>query len=136
MIALLSIKPEFASRIFNGTKKFEYRKAIFKRNVTRVVVYASAPVSMVIGEFTVEGILHDKLENLWQETQNQSGISEDFFYDYFSERSAGYAIIIGQTLQYSSPYRLQESLGLQPPQSFLYLSCPIKPNVNNLTFEL
>ena len=136
MHALLSIKPEFASRIFDGTKKFEYRKLIFKQNVTRIVVYASAPVSMVIGEFTVEGILHDNLDNLWQETQAQAGISEDFFYNYFSERSSGYAIVIGQTLQYSSPYRLQESLGMHPPQSFLYLSCPLKPNSDNLALKL
>ena len=136
MIALLSIKPEFASRIFNGTKKFEYRKIIFKRNVTRVVVYASAPVSMVIGEFTVEGILHGELESLWQKTQQQSGISKDFFDNYFSQHSAGYAIVIGQTEQYSSPYRLQEALGLHPPQSFIYLTCPIKSNVNNLALEL
>lgn len=136
MIALLSIKPKFASLIFDGSKKFEYRKAIFKQNVTKVIVYATAPVSMVIGEFTVEGILHDELDSLWQETQNEAGISEDFFYSYFSERSAGYAIVIGQAVQYSSPYRLKETLGFHPPQSFVYLSCPIKSNKSNLTLGL
>ena len=75
MIALLSIKPKFASLIFDGSKKFEYRKAIFKQNVTKVIVYATAPVSMVIGEFTVEGILHDELDSLWQETQRTSFIA-------------------------------------------------------------
>ena len=29
MKVLLSIKPEFASKIFEGTKRFEYRKAHF-----------------------------------------------------------------------------------------------------------
>jgi len=135
MIALLSIKPEFASRIFDGTKKFEYRKIKFKQNVTRVVVYASAPISMVIGEFTVEGIIHDKLDDLWRETFEGAGISEEFFYDYFSNRPAGYAIIIGDTLEYSSPYKLQDTLGVRPPQSFLYLSCPVKISAYNLKFS-
>lgn len=30
MKVLLSIKPEFAERIFNGSKKYEFRKVIFK----------------------------------------------------------------------------------------------------------
>lgn len=136
MIALLSIKPEFASRIFDGTKKFEYRKIIFKQDVTRVVVYASAPVSMVIGEFNVERILHDKIDNLWQETQHESGISEAFFYAYFSKHSDGYAIVIGDVTQYIEPYKLQENLGFHPPQSFVYLSCPVKPNRTNLTLGM
>ena len=30
MKVVLSIKPEFANKIFDGTKKFEFRKSIFK----------------------------------------------------------------------------------------------------------
>ena len=30
MTVLLSIKPEFAEKIFDGTKKYEFRKSIFK----------------------------------------------------------------------------------------------------------
>ena len=30
MKVVLSIKPEFAFKIFDGTKQFEFRKAIFK----------------------------------------------------------------------------------------------------------
>ena len=52
MRVLLSIKPEFAEKIFAGTKKYEFRKSIFKNaNVKRIVVYASYPVQMVICEF-------------------------------------------------------------------------------------
>ena len=29
MKVVLSIKPQFANKIFDGTKKFEFRKAIF-----------------------------------------------------------------------------------------------------------
>lgn len=31
MKVLLSIKPEFANKIFEGTKRFEFRKSIFKK---------------------------------------------------------------------------------------------------------
>jgi len=126
MLVLLSIKPEFASLIFDGSKRFEYRKAIFKHTVTRVIVYASAPVSQVIGEFTVEGILCDEPNALWDRTKQDSGISEQFFNSYFSDRTKGYAIRIGETTEYSSPISLQDAYGVRPPQSFLYLSCPLK----------
>ena len=45
MIALLSLRPEFAERIFDGTKKYEYRKRVFVReDVDKVVVYATDPL--------------------------------------------------------------------------------------------
>ncbi len=51
MNAILSIKPEFVEEIKAGKKRYEYRKCIFKQPVEKVYVYASAPVSKVIGEF-------------------------------------------------------------------------------------
>ena len=54
MKVVLSIKPEFAFKIFDGSKKFEFRKAIFKNNnVKSIIVYASSPVQKVIGEFEI-----------------------------------------------------------------------------------
>ncbi len=60
MKVLLSIKPEFAFKIFNGTKKYEYRRTIFKKcEVTIVLVYATYPIQKVIGEFEIGEILHE-----------------------------------------------------------------------------
>ncbi len=51
----MSIKPEFAFKIFDGEKKFEFRKVIFKNpDIRTVVVYASSPVQQVIGEFEID----------------------------------------------------------------------------------
>ena len=50
MKVVLSIKPEFANKIFEGTKKYEFRRAIFKNpNIKKVVVYSSSPVKKIIG---------------------------------------------------------------------------------------
>lgn len=121
MTALLSIKPEFASLIFEGSKRFEYRRTIFRRDVTRVVVYASAPVSMVIGEFEVEGVLSDDIDDLWRTTKHASGITEQYFYGYFTAKETGYALQIGAARLYDTPLSIQEHYGVRPPQSFLYL---------------
>ena len=59
MKALLSIKPEFAEAIFNGKKRFEYRKVIFKEKVKYIQVYVTKPVGKIIGEFEIGEIVKD-----------------------------------------------------------------------------
>lgn len=122
MKLLLSIKPEFALRIFDGSKRFEYRRAIHKRSdVEKALVYASAPVSKVIGEFEIADILYDDPKQLWNQTSSFSGISEQAFFKYFSNISKGYAIGVKNRVSYKTPISL-ESLNISsPPQSFMYL---------------
>lgn len=123
MKVLLSIKPEFANKIFSGQKKFEYRRSIFKRsNIDTVIVYASAPIRKVIGEFKIEQILFEDIDILWEETKLQSGINEEYFYSYFTEREKGYAIQIKSTRKYPTPKNLNNAYGITPPQSFVYVN--------------
>lgn len=122
MKVLLSIKPEFADRIFNGTKHFEFRRNIFKENVTTVVVYASSPIQMVIGEFEIEEIISDTVINLWRKTKKYAGIDRDRLFEYFRDKEEGYAIKIRNTRKYEQPLCIREDFNLSPPQSFLYLN--------------
>lgn len=128
MKVVLSIKPEFAYKIFDGTKKFEFRKSIFKNsNIDTVVVYASSPVKKVIGEFQIERILNYDLDTLWELTKEYSGISEDYFYEYFDKRETGFAIQIKSKVKFKQPKSLQEDYKIiTPPQSFTYLSAQDK----------
>lgn len=122
MKVVLSIKPEFAFKIFDGSKKFEFRKTIFKnKDVTSVIVYASSPVQKVIGEFEIGKIFNNDLETLWSLTKEHSGITEDFFYEYFSEREKGFAIQVKNKKKYKEPKCLKTDFNLHPPQSFVYV---------------
>lgn len=122
MTVLLSIKPEFAFKIFNGSKKYEYRRAIFARKeVTTVVVYASHPVKRVIGEFEIGGILHDEPHSLWALTKQYAGINKTRFFEYFRDRAKGYAIEIRSTVTYKDPMLLSSLMVSSPPQSFMYI---------------
>jgi predicted transcriptional regulator len=122
MNVLLSIKPEFVNKIFSGQKKYEYRKTIFKREgVTRVVIYATAPISRVVGEFEIESILFDNVNSLWEETKIHAGIDKQFFFEYFTEREKGYAIKIKSYEQYSKTRKLTDVYHSVPPQSFAYI---------------
>ena len=101
MKVILSIKPEFANKIFNGTKKFEFRRTLFKnKKVKKIVVYASSPISKVIGEFEIDRIFHEELDQLWNQTSKFSGISEDYYVQYFNGKESGYAIEVKNPKKY------------------------------------
>lgn len=122
MRVLLSIKPEYAFKIFEGTKKFEFRKVIFKNpDVKTVVVYASSPVQQVIGEFEIDSIFSFNPEKIWMMTKEFSGISEDFFYEYFANREIAHAIKIKSIKKYKKPLSIRDDFGAVPPQSYMYL---------------
>jgi len=122
MRVLLSIKPEFAFKIFDGEKKYEFRKVVFKNpKVKTVVVYASSPVQKVIGEFEIEDILSSNPNEIWKKTKKYSGITEDFFYEYFENREIAHAIKIKGIKKYEKPLSLKDDFKVMPPQSYLYL---------------
>lgn len=122
MKIILSIKPEYAEKIFNGSKLYEYRKVIFRdERVTHVVVYASSPISKVIGEFEIETVLKEPIDKLWALTKEYSGVDKGFFNKYFEKSSEGYAIEIKRTLLYKKRYDIYKKYGVKAPQSFLYL---------------
>lgn len=121
---LLSIKPEFAERILDGTKHFEFRRSIFKdRSISRVLIYASSPISSVIGEFEIDGVLSMSMHELWKRTRHGAGISWSFFSEYFQGKSECHAIRIKNPIRYSEPFDLEELNGpTRAPQSFAYVN--------------
>ena len=122
MDVLLSIKPEFADQILNGSKRFEYRKAAFKYNSeTRVLIYATMPIGKVIGEFAVGQVLKASPEELWNDTHHHSGISRERFLSYFKGRSFGVAIGVEKARKYAEPVELSSLTDGVAPQSFRYI---------------
>jgi hypothetical protein len=123
MKVLLSIKPEYANKIFSGEKKFEYRKLIFKREIKFIVVYATKPVGMIIGEFEIDKIISDTPKQIWNLTKEHAGIEEDKFKNYFSNKETGFAIKVKKAKLYKHSKTLKEYNPKikVPPQSFCYI---------------
>lgn len=122
MRVLISIKPEFASKIFDGTKKYEFRRSIFKNaDIKSVVVYASSPTQKVIGEFEIERIINTDVEALWKETKEHSGITKEYFMKYFVGKEEGFAIKIKDVKRYVEPLCIKDDFQATPPQSFMYI---------------
>lgn len=118
---LLPIKPEYANKIVNQTKLYEYRKNICKRSVDKIIIYSTSPVKRVIAEVEVKTILSNTPDKLWNETKQYSGISKNKYMKYFENKSIAYAYELGKVIVYDSPKKLEE-IGINYyPQSYVYL---------------
>ncbi len=122
MSVLLSIKPKYANLIFSGEKHYEFRRSIFKnRPVKKVIVYASSPISKIIGEFEIDNILSLNLVDLWNETMKYAGIDKSFYDNYFDGKESGYAIKVKSYKKYKKHKELRDFNIKQAPQSFAYI---------------
>lgn len=124
-VLVVSIKPEFAEKIFNGQKSIELRKSA--PNVSPgdiVVIYSTHPVKAVIGICQVKEIIKMQPSLMWSKHNDKLGIDKKRFQEYFFNTSQAVGIVL------TAIYRLQESVSLvairkmipmfQPPQTFRY----------------
>ena len=124
-VALLSIRPEYAEAILNGTKRVEFRRTRFSREVSFIVIYATQPVGKVVGWFEVDGIETSTLGDLWARFQDCGGISKAQFQDYYNGTDTGYAIRVRCAQRLPKARQLKSASGLdKAPQSFAYLAAP------------
>lgn len=119
---LLSINPQHVENILNGTKRFEFRKVKSRREVRYIVIYSTAPVGHVIGEVEVLGTLDGHPAEVWEHTHKHSGITKQFYDDYFSGRERAVAYELGEVSVYERPKSLVELGVACAPQSFVYVS--------------
>ncbi|MBB6497325.1 hypothetical protein [Methanococcus maripaludis] len=125
MAILLSIKPKYVKEILNGSKKYEFRKSIFKNHDKDelVFIYSSYPVKKIVGTFTVGEVIENCPKILWNEFKNVSGIKESDFFKYFEEKEKGYAIEIGGLNEFENHVDPKEiNPDFRAPQSFCYMS--------------
>lgn len=122
MKIILSIKPEFVKEIFAGRKKYEYRKTMFTKSIDSVIIYSTMPEGKFVGEFLIDKIEVDTPSALWLKTNKSSGISKQFFDQYFENKQKGYAIKIASIKKYAKPINPHSVIdSFVAPQSFRYL---------------
>jgi predicted transcriptional regulator len=122
MKVILSIKPKYASKILEGKKTFELRKTIFKNTeINTVLIYASSPISKIIGEFQIDKIVHLEIDELWKIVKDKAEVDKAFFDEYFNRKNKGYAIGIRNVKKYKKNIDIVEEFGIKAPQSFAYI---------------
>lgn len=122
MKVILSIKPKYAHKILEGNKTYELRKNIFKNSeIKTVLIYASAPISKIIGEFEIDNIIHLELDKLWNAVKDKAEVDKEFFDEYFASKQKGYAIAIKNVKKYKTSIDISDKYGIKAPQSFAYV---------------
>lgn len=118
---LISINPEHVENIINGTKKYEYRRVAAKQDISSIIIYETFPIKRIVAEAEIEDILMLSKEELWNVTKDKSGISKEFYDEYFKEKEIAYAYKLGKVTVYEEPKLLSEYNIKCAPQSFVYL---------------
>lgn len=122
MKVLLSIRPEYVEKIFSGEKTHEFRRTVWKKQgVDSVIIYCTAPVKKIVGEFKIDKIIKDDPVKLWNLDPDKTGIDRESFLEYFWDKKEGYAIKIGATKKYEKPIDLLYYGFKNAPQSFVYI---------------
>jgi len=128
MNVILSIKPKYVDKIVHGSKKYEFRKTVFRQDVEEILIYESAPTKKIIGVFTVGEIIIDTPPNLWKKFNGESGIDKRDFFNYYNGSKSGCAIRIINLKVFNNPIDPKSVFpGFTPPQSFTYV-CPVRCN--------
>lgn len=125
-ILLLSIKPEYANKIFEGSKTVELRRVRPRlKEDDIVIVYASCPEKAIVGWFEVEKIIEEHPNKLWNKVENEAGIDRKAFDTYYQGASLGYGIFFKKIFRFKPPIYLEiikeQWSEFRPPQSYHYL---------------
>ena len=120
MNIILPINPKHVKKIISDEKKYEYRTRIPKNPVDKIIIYETAPTKKVVAEAEIIEIISLPPKTLWEETKDFSGITKEFFDQYFKNKDIAYAYKLGKIKVYDTPLDLSD-FGLKSvPQSFVY----------------
>lgn len=118
----MPINPEYVNEILSGRKKYEYRKVKAKRkNIDKMIIYSTHPIMKIVAEVDIKDIIEDSPDNLWEQTKYQSGISKEFYNNYYKNKDIAVAYKLGEVKTFDTPKPLAEYGINYIPQSFVYL---------------
>lgn len=121
---LLAIRREHAYRIFDGTKRFELRKALPREPFARVYLYETGGAG-VVGCFEAGEPVRAPLGDLWERV-GTAGTTRARFDRYFAGLKTGCAIPVRDPVSFAAPLDLAALRALHPaltaPQSFVVLT--------------
>lgn len=125
-ILLISVRPEFAEKILNGTKTIELRKSSPNVNVgDLVIIYSTIPERAIVGTCVVKDIMKRSPRQLWRGYSSKMGIDKKRYFAYFKDSNVAIGIVL------TGIDKLDKKLSLDlvrkaipkfsPPQTFGYL---------------
>lgn len=123
---ILSIHPNHIEKIFSGEKMYEYRKYL-PEGIKYIIVYATAPIKLVVAIIEIEKIIKGNIEDVWNTTHEHAGITRSFYLRYFNKYQIAYAAQFKSVHKLKTPMPLSNiESNIHAPQSFIYCNNGIK----------
>lgn len=124
--ALISIHPDYANAILDGTKTIELRRRIPElANGTRLWIYATRPTAAVVGVATISDVSRAHPRTIWRKHRDGAGVDHASFMEYFHGAQEAIAILLA-AVKRVGPISIEELREIRdhfhPPQVLLRLS--------------
>ena len=138
---VLSIRPQYAEKIFDGSKKVEFRR-VRPKHVKKgdlVLMYISSPTQSLAGVFKIDEIMAKSPSELWNLTQKIAGITQEEFFHYYKGVDTGIGIFFSDVWPLREPMKIQDwqnqGINFRPPQGFRYATADelASPRIAELT---
>ncbi|MDW8850124.1 ASCH domain-containing protein [Flavobacterium sp. MMLR14_040] len=127
-LLLISIKPQYAKKIFKGEKTIELRKsAPLRAGINSyMLIYVTSPVKELWGICKIASIIKDKPEALWEKFGEKTGIAKDEFDVYYEETNNAFGLELKEVKSLLNHTIKLEKLkkiipGFNPPQTYRYI---------------
>lgn len=121
-VALMAIHPRYAEAILDGSKTVEFRKRALASDITHVLIYATSPVSRVIGKFSVKEIVDGTPAEIWHHYGTQGCIEQADFQAYYAHSNRAVGLLVESAERLSDEIPLSDFEPVPAvPQSFSYL---------------
>ncbi len=149
-VALISIKPEYSSKILNRVKEIELRRSsmgLVKNDV--VIVYESAPKQTIGFWFRVADIEILPVAEMWSKYKDKLGIDKESYFSYFEGCTEATGLHIRDVFPLDTPIpliRIKELVpNFVPPPGLIWvkdnglrfkdLVCAISPPLPEEAFQ-
>jgi predicted transcriptional regulator len=123
--AVFPIQPHWVRLIASGVKRLEFRRKWPRLKAPyRAVVYASGPISAIVGLMDISQVHTGPPSYMCELLASFGGPeSADEIREYFARVHEGAALEIARYITLERPLQLQElrRMSFRPPQSFVYL---------------
>lgn len=117
ILAMIALRPQYWEMCRAGSKIWELRKVTHSpRCVDGLVIYATAPVSRIVGEVDLVGTHVGYVDDVWEIVKTGCGITRDQYDQYYHNQETAIAYRLGNVWEYSPSLDARFA-----PQGYKYL---------------
>ncbi|MBS3065644.1 hypothetical protein J4229_01205 [Candidatus Pacearchaeota archaeon] len=118
-VYVMSIKKEYGMNLLELKSLWEYRRRKSKISVgDKIILYAVAPDSELIGEFIVGGILTGTSHELWEKTKEDICYKKEEVISYLESGNFPIAFRVSNPRTYDPPVSIDKIPFFRPPMSY------------------